>query len=142
MLLRHDGPRRILVVDDDLSILELVSTRLTLAGYIVLTAKNGVEALSRLNERRYDGMVLDLNMPVMDGFGVLECMADLPDPAPPTLVLTASHNSADVQRAVKLGARDYLSKPFEDRQLQMRVARLFRTQPAALSMIEALDGDI
>lgn len=142
MPLRHDGPRRILVVDDDLSILELVSTRLTLAGYIVLTAKNGVEALSRLSERRYDGMVLDLNMPVMDGFGVLECMADLPDPPPPTLVLTASHNSADVQRAVKLGARDYLSKPFEDRQLQMRVARLFRTQQVTSTMTEALDGDI
>jgi two-component system OmpR family response regulator len=123
-----EGPRRILVVDDDVSILQLVSTRLTLASYIVLTAKNGVEALSRLNERRYDGMVLDLNMPLMDGFGVLKCMADLPDPAPPTLVLTASHNAADVAKAVKLGARDYLSKPFDDRQLLMRVARLFRRQ--------------
>ena len=128
---RREGPRRLLVVDDEVSILELVSTRLALAGYTVLTARNGVEALGRLTERRYDGMVLDLNMPQMDGFGVLECLADLPDPPPPTLVLTASHNAADVQRAVKLGARDYLSKPFEDRQLLMRVARLFRTQPSA-----------
>jgi DNA-binding response OmpR family regulator len=135
----RETPRRILVADDDVAILELVSTRLTLSGYIVLTARNGVEALSRLNERRYDGMVLDLNMPQMDGFGVLECMADLGDAAPPTLVLTASHNAADVQRAVKLGARDYLSKPFEDRQLLMRVGRLFRTQPLTQQMIEALD---
>jgi two-component system OmpR family response regulator len=137
-----EGPRRLLVVDDEVSILELVSTRLTLAGYTVLTARNGVEALGRLTERRYDGMVLDLNMPQMDGFGVLECLADLPDPAPPTLVLTASHNAADVQRAVKLGARDYLSKPFEDRQLLMRVARLFRVQPAQMTMSQALDGEI
>jgi DNA-binding response OmpR family regulator len=142
MPLHREGPRRILVVDDDVSILELVSTRLTLAGYLVVTARNGVEALSRLSERPYDGMVLDLNMPEIDGFGVLECMADLPDPAPPTLVLTASHNSADVQHAVKLGARDYLSKPFEDRQLLMRVSRLFRTQPLNLSMDEALNLDL
>ena len=142
MPLLHEAPRRVLVVDDDVSILELVSTRLTLAGYIVLTARNGVEALSRLSERRYEGMVLDLNMPEMDGFGVLECIADLPYPAPPTLVLTASHNSADVQRAVKLGARDYLSKPFEDRQLLMRVARLFRAQAVTMSMIEALDVEL
>jgi two-component system OmpR family response regulator len=141
MPLKPEGPRRLLVVDDEVSILELVSTRLTLAGYMVLTAKNGVEALSRLTERRYDGMVLDLNMPQMDGFGVLECMADLPDPAPPTLVLTASHNAADVQRAVKLGARDYLSKPFEDRQLLMRVARLFRVQPVSLPIDDPLKVD-
>ena len=143
MPLPHEGPRRVLVVDDELSILELVTTRLTLAGYHVLTAKNGVEALCRLSERRYDGMVLDLNMPQMDGFGVLECLGDLPHPPPPTLVLTASHNAADVQKAVKLGARDYLSKPFEDRQLLMRVARLFRTQSsAAQSMSEVLGREI
>jgi DNA-binding response OmpR family regulator len=142
MPLLHETPRRILVADDDVAILELVSTRLTLSGYIVLTARNGVEALSRLNERRYDGMVLDLNMPEMDGFGVLECMADLGDAAPPTLVLTASHNAADVQRAVKLGARDYLSKPFQDRQLLMRVGRLFRTQQVTQQMLEALDLSI
>lgn len=139
MPLLYETPRRILVADDDVAILELVSTRLTLAGYVVLTARNGVEALSRLNERRYDGMVLDLNMPEMDGFGVLLCMADLGAAAPPTLVLTASHNAADVQKAVKLGARDYLSKPFEDRQLLMRVGRLFRTQHVTQSMLEALD---
>jgi DNA-binding response OmpR family regulator len=139
MRLMPEGPRRLLVVDDEVSILELVSTRLTLAGYTVLTAKTGVEALRRLTERRYDGMVLDLNMPEMDGFGVLECLADLPHPPPPTLVLTASHNAADVQKAVKLGARDYLSKPFEGRQLLMRVARLFRVQPLSPSL---LDGDI
>jgi two-component system OmpR family response regulator len=146
----RDAPRRVLVVDDDASIRELVSTRLTIAGYAVQTAKDGVEALSRLGERRYDGMVLDLNMPQMDGFGVLECLGDLPHPPPPTLVLTASHNAEHVAQAVKLGARDYLSKPFDDRQLMMRVARLFRTQaparPSAQPTVEqinqALEGDI
>ena len=118
--------RRILVVDDDASIRELVSIRLTLAGHTVLTARHGRDALTRLRERRYDGMVLDLNMPQLDGFGVLEQIGK--HSLPPTLVLTASHSAADVERAIKLGARDYLSKPFDDRQLLVRVARLFRVQ--------------
>ncbi len=127
---RHETVRRVLVVDDDLSILELVRTRLTLAGYMVLTARNGAEALTRLNARRYDAMVLDLNMPEADGFQVLEWTKTLAFAPPPTLVLTARHDVADVNRAIRLGARDYLTKPFQDRQLLMRVARLFRTQPS------------
>jgi DNA-binding response OmpR family regulator len=125
----HETVRRVLVVDDDLSILELVRTRLTLAGYMVLAARNGAEALTRLNERRYDAMVLDLNMPEVDGFQVLERVRRLGFAPPPTLVLTARHDASDVHHAIRLGARDYLTKPFQDRQLLMRVARLFRRQP-------------
>ena len=128
--------RRVLVVDDDPSIRELVSVRLTLSGHTVLTARHGRDALTRLRERRYDGMVLDLNMPELDGFGVLEQIDK--HQMPPTLVLTASHSVADVQRAIKLGARDYLSKPFDDRQLLMRVARLFRVQPVKLGGLDEL----
>jgi DNA-binding response OmpR family regulator len=131
--------RRVLVVDDDSSILELVRTRLTLAGYVVLAARDGREAIARLSERRYDAMVLDLNMPGVDGFQVLERMKKLEFPAPPTLVLTARHDAADVTRAVQLGARDYLAKPFQDRQLLMRVARLFRTQPTKLADLLNID---
>jgi DNA-binding response OmpR family regulator len=131
--------RRVLVVDDDSSILELVRTRLTLAGYMVLAARDGREAIARLSERRYDAMVLDLNMPGVDGFQVLDRMKKLEFAAPPTLVLTARHDALDVTRAVQLGARDYLAKPFQDRQLLMRVARLFRTQPSKL--VDLLDID-
>jgi DNA-binding response OmpR family regulator len=136
----HETQHRILVVDDDSAILELVRTRLTLAGYVVLAARDGREAIARLSERRYDAMVLDLNMPGVDGFQVLDQMKTLEFPAPPTLVLTARHDAADVTRAVQLGARDYLAKPFQDRQLLMRVARLFRTQPTSLA--DLLDIDV
>jgi DNA-binding response OmpR family regulator len=136
----REVPRRMLVVDDDPAILDLVCTRLTIAGHTVLSARNGHEALKRLGERRYDAMVLDLNMPQLDGFGVLERMAKLSVPSPPTLVLTASHNATHVQRAIKLGARDYLSKPFDDRQLLMRVARLFRRPADRRSLEEVIDG--
>jgi DNA-binding response OmpR family regulator len=136
----RETQRRVLVVDDDSSILELVRTRLTLAGYVVLAARDGREAIARLSERRYDAMVLDLNMPGVDGFQVLDRMKKLEFAAPPTLVLTARHDASDVTRAVQLGARDYLAKPFQDRQLLMRVARLFRTQPTSLA--DLLDIDV
>jgi DNA-binding response OmpR family regulator len=123
---REPSPRMILVADDDAAIRELVATRLILGGYTVLTARDGRDAVGRMMERRYDGLVLDLNMPNLDGFGVLTQMKNLGGFLPPTLMLTARRNADDVRTAIKLGARDYLMKPFDEKQLMMRVARLFR----------------
>ena len=126
-----NGPaRRTRAADDDAASRDLVITRLTLAGYQVFAARNGREAMQRMCERRYDGLVLDLGMPELDGFGVLKEMQALGPRKPATLVLTARHNSEDVRTAIGLGARDFLAKPFEGRQLLMRVARLFRATPA------------
>ena len=118
--------RRILAVDDDRAVLDLVCTRLTLAGYDVFAARDGRDALARRAYLRPAAMVLDLSMPNLDGFGVLERMGKAGTARTPTLVLTARHSGADVKRAIELGARDYLSKPFEDRQLLGRVTRLLR----------------
>jgi two-component system OmpR family response regulator len=128
--LRSLSPRRLLVVDDDDAILALLTTRLVIAGYKVTTARQGFEAIRNLRDLRPDAMILDLNMPVLDGFGVLERMRQS-SIKPPTLVLTARHCAQDVEKAIRLGAKDYLAKPFEDRALLGRVARLFRTVPAA-----------
>lgn len=117
--------RRVLVVDDEPYILELIVTRLELAGLETHAARNGEEALRRLGDVRPEAMVLDINMPVMDGFDVLTQMKaqGLTDKTA-TMVLTARNNAADVARAIQLGARDYLSKPFNDAQLIARVRRL------------------
>jgi DNA-binding response OmpR family regulator len=121
---------RILVVDDEPFVLELITTRLQIAGYNVAQAKDGTRALQTLRELIPDGMVLDINMPGLDGFGVLEKMRAVPRwSAIPTMVLTARNRGEDVQRAMKLGARDYLTKPFDDKQLLARVARLLRKLP-------------
>ena len=120
---------RILVVEDDPMMLELVCTRLSLAGYQTVHARDGYEALDRLRDTRPDAMVLDINMPRMDGFGVLREMKTLGHRTP-TMVLTARNQTADVQEAIKLGARDFLTKPFEDHKLLSRVARLVRPAPA------------
>jgi two-component system OmpR family response regulator len=134
----HRTGQRILVVDDDKAILDLVNTRLTLAGYNVFSARNGHEALTRLSSLRPAAMVLDLNMPSLDGFGVLERMGREWTARTPTLVLTARQGNADVKRAIQLGARDYLAKPFKDSDLLMRVARLFRRPADAQSLEQAV----
>jgi two-component system OmpR family response regulator len=113
------------VVDDSPHIVELIVTRLRLAGLETQVARNGHEAIQRLGEFRPEAMVLDINMPVLDGFGVLAYMqANGLSSKIPTMVLTANNNAADVAKAVKLGARDYLSKPFKDALLVQRVGRL------------------
>ncbi|HET6971545.1 MAG TPA: response regulator [Phenylobacterium sp.] len=115
--------RRVLVVDDDPAILELVGIRLSLAGCAIAVARNGIQALERLSAFRPEAMVLDVSMPALDGFGVLSHMREK-GLSCPTLVLSAGRNADDVRRAIELGARDYLTKPFRDDQLLLRVARL------------------
>jgi two-component system OmpR family response regulator len=116
----------VLVVDDDPYILELITTRLDLAGYLTRSARDGSQALQRLSDFRPEAMVLDINMPVMDGFGVLAHMrAQGLTEKTLTMVLTARNAAEDVAKAIQLGAKDYLSKPFKDEMLLARVARLF-----------------
>ena len=116
---------RVLVVDDDAGVRDLIRVRLFGAGYDVHTARDGVEAMSRIGELRPNAMVLDINMPLMDGFGVLAAMKQ-EHISLPVLVLTARHAGDDVRRAIGLGAKDYLTKPFNEAQLLARVARLMR----------------
>ncbi|PZQ64272.1 MAG: response regulator [Phenylobacterium zucineum] len=123
--------RRVLVADDEPLVLELIVTRLSIAGFEVRGAKDGAQALDRLTDFRPEALVLDINMPKLDGFGVLSHMRaqGLSDKVP-TLVLTARNAAEDVAKAIKLGAKDYLSKPFRDEQLIQRVGRLFnRARP-------------
>lgn len=125
--------RRVLVVDDDAHIVELIVTRLEIAGFVTRAARNGKEAIQQLTEFRPEAMVLDINMPVLDGFGVLAHMkAHGLSGKVPTMVLTARNNAGDVAKAVQMGARDFLSKPFNDMQLLQRVGRLLSRPRAAV----------
>ena len=129
---------RILVAEDDAGVRDLIRTRLRMTGYDVHIARTGIEALDRIGELRPDAMVLDINMPEMDGFGVLKGMGARANGARiPVLVLTARHAVEDVKLAVSLGAKDYLTKPFSEGQLVARVARLLRApyQPPASNVV-------
>lgn len=131
--LREPPRPRVMVVEDDPMVLELITTRLELAGFQTFYARNGQEGLRRVAEVRPEGLVLDINMPVMDGFEVLrQLKADETAYRPRTLVLTARNRPEDVKAALALGARDFIAKPFDDEQLIARVGRLVRRRkPAA-----------
>lgn len=122
----NQGRGRILVVDDDPWIGELLTTRLTILGYQVYVVRDGQAALARIPEFEPDAIVLDVNMPNVDGFTTLERIGREKLSRLPVLMLTARHGGDDVRRALQLGARDFLAKPFDESQLILRVARLMK----------------
>jgi DNA-binding response OmpR family regulator len=115
--------KRIVIAEDDESILELVTVRLELAGYHTVAARDGYQALERIRSTSPTAMILDLGMPNLDGIGVLQELSRRKSPLP-VLVLTARRSAEDVQRVIGLGASSYLTKPFDEKQLLQRVARL------------------
>lgn len=123
------GRGKVLVVDDDGAIRELLSIRLGVLGYQVATAKDGETALRQISEFKPDAVILDLAMPRLDGFGVLERLGRARLASLPVLVLSANTSVFEVQRAIKLGAKDYLAKPFGESQLMSRLSRLTRYAP-------------
>lgn len=126
-------PQRILVVDDDKQIVRLVQTYLQDAGYGVLTAYDGEDALHVLRRERPDLMVLDIQLPRHDGWEITRrARADERLSAIPILMLTARVEDTDKILGLELGADDYLTKPFNPREVVARVrAILRRTQNAA-----------
>lgn len=124
--------RRILVVDDDEDIVELVSFNLRGAGYDVVTAANGADALLRAAETRPDLVLLDVMLPEMDGFAVCEMLRRSPENARTSVIFVTSWSSEDARvLGLEFGAADYVVKPFSPRELVLRVrAVLNRTLPA------------
>jgi DNA-binding response OmpR family regulator len=117
-----DDPRTVLVADDDEDILQLVSFRLERAGYTVVTAADGPQALAAAREHRPDLAVLDVMMPGLNGYEVTrQLRADPATEAIPVILLTARVQEADVSRGFEAGADDYLRKPFSPQELRSRV---------------------
>jgi len=114
---------RILVVDDEPDILLLHRLNLEAAGHEVLLAADGMKALERIDADHPDCVVLDVMMPVLDGWGVLEALQGRLD-APPVLVVSAKSSPADVEHAMSIGARGYLAKPFNAQTLLDQVRTL------------------
>jgi CheY-like chemotaxis protein/DNA-binding CsgD family transcriptional regulator len=113
----------VLVVDDEPALLELVARALADAGHRVRTAADGHEALAAIGDARPDVLVLDVLMPVLDGWGVLEALAEQPSTVElPVVMMTALAREEDVIRAHLTGAVEYLTKPFEISTLVATVA--------------------
>ena len=117
-------PERILVVDDEASILELVTYNLRRAGYEVLTADNGEEALRIASAGELDLVILDVMLPGMDGFDVLREIRKSSEL--PILMLTARGEEIDRVVGFEVGADDYVAKPFSPRELMGRIKAILR----------------
>ncbi len=120
--------KKILVVDDERHIVRLVEVNLTRAGYDVVTAYDGVEALEAVKNETPDMIVLDVMMPRMDGFEVLRRLqADPETQNIPVIMLTAKAQDADVFKGWSSGVSSYLTKPFNPRELLTFVERIFQS---------------
>ncbi|KRA69834.1 histidine kinase [Caulobacter sp. Root656] len=132
-------PRRIFIAEDDRSVLELLTTRLGLAGYDTAFGRDGWEALDGIHSTQPAAIILDVDMPRLDGFGVLRHLRKSPRVAHiPVMMLTARNAPGDIKEALTLGARDYLAKPFTDAQLLARVTRLLRPRPVSTPANESI----
>jgi len=114
----------VLVVDDDSHIRELIRFYLELDGFRTLEAEDGSQALQLMDEHRIDLAVLDIMMPNMDGWEL--CREIRQDSTVPILMLTAKGETTHKVRGLRLGADDYLVKPFEPEELLARVHALLR----------------
>ena len=120
--------KRILVVDDERHIVRLVQVNLERAGYEVLTAYDGVEALEKVKSEDPDMVVLDVMMPRMDGFEVLKNLQANPQTQNiPVIMLTAKAQDADIFKGWASGVSSYLTKPFNPRELLVFVERIFQS---------------
>jgi two-component system alkaline phosphatase synthesis response regulator PhoP len=119
-------PKKILAVDDEKHIVRLVQVNLERAGYTVVTASDGKEALEKVAEENPDLVVLDVMMPYMDGFEVLQNLRRNPSTRDiPVIMLTAKAQDADVFKGWQSGVDCYLTKPFNPMELLSFVKRIF-----------------
>ena len=117
----------ILAVDDSTSVRKMVESALRYKGYAVVAAADGLEALEALEREQFNLVVMDINMPRMDGLSLLKTIRERPEWAGlPILMLTTEGQETDRDRALAMGATDYMVKPFKPTQLLERVATLLK----------------
>lgn len=123
----------ILVIDDETAVLEMIVDALTIAGFQVNSATDGLEALQLIRKQDFDLVVTDVNMPKLDGYQLVEKLRER-DAETPVIFLTARNEKVDITRGLKLGADDYITKPFGLEELTLRIrAILKRTQKISTS---------
>ena len=141
------SPRaRILIVDDEPDILLMLRVNLESEGFSTALAGDGETALRRIEEEHPDVVLLDVMMPVMDGWGVLGGLHAM-DPRPRIVVLSAKSGGRDVARAYEMGADEYVTKPFDPDDLIAVVESLLDLDQSALeerrlSQIEKLASQV
>lgn len=124
---------RILVVDDEKSITEMVKMCLGKNGYICETANNGMSVTQKIEEKRYDLILLDIMLPDIDGYDLIEYIKQFDIPV---IFVTAKTTVPDRVKGLKLGAEDYISKPFDLEELLARITTVLRRFNKTESIVE------
>ncbi len=120
----------ILCIDDETDVTELLEYHLRKAGYAVITAANGRDALRLIHEQKPDLIVLDLMLPDIDGFGICEILRHDPATATLPIIILSAWATTDAQSlGLDLGALAYLTKPFSPKTVVAKVAHLLSLRP-------------
>ena len=114
---QNSKPKIILVVDDEPAIVQLMKSQLEFEGYAVMTASNGADAIETAKNASIDVVLLDLGLPDMDGFEVLNKIKFF-KPNLPIVIVTGNHQESEGRRAFELGAWDYVTKPVDFKYLK------------------------
>jgi DNA-binding response OmpR family regulator len=130
----------ILIVEDEPDALEILQRFLELKGHHVIPAKDGLEALERLQNETIELVLLDIALPKLDGWGVLEAIRAHDDL--PVIMVTASGSTENVVKGLKAGTDDYVTKPFKLNEVEARIeAVMRRAKPPIQMKIGALETD-
>ncbi len=127
----------ILLVEDEVNLHDALKLNLSLEGYEVSSAYDGPEALKQIEQAHFDLIILDVMLPGVDGFSITE-MVRLNNNQTPILILSAKNTSANKVQGLKIGADDYMTKPFNLEELLLRVAKLIQ-KSNAISTPAAVD---
>lgn len=128
---------KILIVDDEKPICDLIDINLTAAGYHCKAVQDGLEAIELIEKENYDLILLDVMLPGADGYGIMEYIRPL---KVPVIFITAKHEVKDRVKGLRLGAEDYLVKPFDVVELVARVEVVLRRFNKAQKLLQA--GDV
>jgi two-component system alkaline phosphatase synthesis response regulator PhoP len=115
----------ILLVEDEVHLHDALKLNLSIEGYEVSSAYDGPEAIKQIEKAHFDLIILDIMLPSLDGFSITE-MVRLKNNQTPILILSAKNTSANKVQGLKLGADDYMTKPFNLEELLLRVAKLIQ----------------
>lgn len=127
----------IMIVDDEGGVRELLRDTLRIAGYETLEADNGMSALTALRNSKPDLLIIDINMPLMDGFDLVERIRSTNNLVP-VLMLTARGEKQDIARGLTIGADDYVIKPFGLEELVLRVKAIIRRSKKSIEIAKKL----
>ncbi len=127
----------IMIVDDEPGVRDLLRDTLRIAGFETIEADNGMSALTVLRSHKPELIIIDINMPLMDGFELVERLRSTGDQVP-VLMLTARRDQQDISRGLTIGADDYVIKPFGLEELILRVKAIIRRSKKSIEALRIL----